>query len=69
MNIKILAIFLSVLVVNAGLASCSRGRTDAQITTDVQQRILAEAALNSEPIRVQANNGRTSLTAICPSAL
>lgn len=57
MNTKLLAIFSSVLLAVAGLSSCSHARTDAQITTDVQQRLQADTALKSEAIQVQANNG------------
>lgn len=57
MNTKLLAIFSSVVLVVAGLTSCFHARTDAQITSDVQQRIQTETALNPEPIQVQANNG------------
>lgn len=67
MKMKLLAIFSSVLVVCAGLTSCSHARTDAQITADVQQRIQAETALKPAPIQVQANNGVVVLSGSVPS--
>src|SRR5512146_1197971 len=57
MNTKLLAIFSSVLLVVAGLTSCSHARTDAEINSDVQQRFQAETALNPEQIQAQTNNG------------
>ena len=57
MNTKSLAILLSMLLVVAGSISCSRARSDADITADVQARIHADSALSAAPVTIQANNG------------
>ena len=62
MTTKFLTVLSSVLFVVAGVTSCSRARTDAQIASDVQQRLHAETVLNTESIQVQANNGVVVLT-------
>jgi len=57
MNTKSLAIIASMLLGIGGLVSCSRARSDADITTDVQARIHQDTALAAAPITVQANSG------------
>lgn len=62
MNAKSLAIFLSMLLVVVALISCTRARSDPDITADVQARIHADSTLTTAPITVQANNGVVVLT-------
>src|SRR5512138_2401656 len=50
-------IFLCMLIVALALAACTRARSDADITTDVQTALHADAALTAAPITVQASNG------------
>lgn len=61
MNTKSLATLLSTLLVAVGSISCSRARSDADITADVQARIHADSALTAAPItgtaRRQSPNG------------
>ena len=58
MNTKHLVVFsMFMLVIAFGLLACSRARSDADITTDVQARIHADAALAAAPITVQSNSG------------
>ena len=49
-----------VLMVSAGiLAGCSQlvGRSDAQIATEVQQKLLVDPAISTKQIQVQADKG------------
>jgi hypothetical protein len=57
MNTKSVAILLSILLVVVASISCSRARSDANITADAQTRIHADSALTTAPITVQANSG------------
>src|SRR5690242_594232 len=57
MNTKSLVILLLSLLVVVGSISCSRARSDADITADVQARIHADSALTAAPITIQANSG------------
>ena len=58
MNTRPLVVLLmSMMFVAFGLMACSRARSDADITTDVQARIHADAALAAAPITVQSNSG------------
>ncbi|MBZ5723095.1 MAG: BON domain-containing protein [Acidobacteriia bacterium] len=58
MNTRPLVVLLmSMLFVAFGLMACSRARSDADITTDVQARIHADATLAAAPITVQSNSG------------
>jgi len=51
-------------VMLAGLAGCSHtpARTDAQVASDVQNKIFSDAAVQSRDISVQAANGVVTLT-------
>ena len=62
MNTKSLSIFLSMLLIVGASISCSRTRSDADITADVQARIHADDTLGTAPITVQANSGVVVLT-------
>jgi hypothetical protein len=62
MNRKTFAGFLCVLLVLGATISCSRARSDPDITADVQVRIHADSTLTAAPITVQANNGVVVLT-------
>lgn len=53
----VVALQACVLLVSFALMSCSRTRSDSDITTDVQTRIHADAALASAPITVQSSSG------------
>jgi hypothetical protein len=57
MNTKHWIAFLSMLLIAVGLVACSRARSDIEITSDVQTRIHADAALAAAPITVQSNSG------------
>ena len=46
---------LTLLLVS--VAGCSRGRSDAQITADVQAKVNADAQLAGRQVAVQTNNG------------
>ena len=48
---------LPTLLLAIGLIACSRARSDAEITTDVQTKIQADAALAADPINIQCNSG------------
>jgi hypothetical protein len=48
---------LSILLIVVASVSCSRARSDADITADTQVRIHADNALTTTPITVQANSG------------
>ncbi len=54
--------FLFMLLVVIASVSCSRARSDSDITADVQARIHADSTLTAAPITVQANNGVVVLT-------
>lgn len=62
MNTKSLAILLSTLLVVVASISCSRPRSDPDITADVQAKIHADSTLTASPITVQSNNGVVVLT-------
>lgn len=62
MNTKILGSLLFMLLVVVAAISCSRARSDPDITADVQGRIHADSTLTAAPITVQANNGVVVLT-------
>ncbi len=57
---------MCMLIVAFGLMACSRARSDADITTDVQNRIHADAALAATPIAVQSNSGVVVLSGNVP---
>jgi hypothetical protein len=54
---KSLVIIASMLLAIAGLVSCSRSRSDAAITADVQAKVHQDAALSATPITVQSSSG------------
>lgn len=55
--------FLVILLLVIGVAAgCSRMRSDAQIATDVQNRISRDAALQGRQVTVQAANGVVTLS-------
>ncbi len=62
MNAKSLASFFYMLLIVGASISCSRARSDADITADVQARIHADSTLATAPITVQANSGVVVLT-------
>ena len=62
MNTKSLAILCSLLLFVIASISCSRARSDPDITADVQAKIHADSTLTAAPITVQANNGVVVLT-------
>lgn len=62
MNARSLARFLSMLLVVVASVSCSRARSDPDITADVQTKIHADSTLTAAPITVQSNNGVVVLT-------
>ena len=58
MNAKrLVALLMCMTFVAFGLIACSRARSDADLTADVQARIHADAALAAAPINVQSNSG------------
>ena len=57
---------LSLLVL--GTTSCSRGRDDAQVASDVQNRICADRRLQMTQIQVRASNGIVTLSGVVGSA-
>lgn len=57
MKTRRLSIIGATLLAACMLVSCSRARTDVEITTDVQAKIHQQAALTAAPINVQANSG------------
>ena len=58
MNVKRLVVLLICMIfIAAGLVACSRARSDAEITSDVQAKIHADAALAAAPITIQSNSG------------
>lgn len=58
MNVKrLVALLMCMIFVAFGLLACSRARSDADLTADVQARIHADAALAAAPINVQSNSG------------
>jgi hypothetical protein len=57
MNIRRLPVLLPAMVLAIGLMACSRSRSDAEITAEVQSRIHADAALTASAITVQSNAG------------
>ena len=50
------------LVLALGFAACSRGRDDAQIAGEVQQKIFSDSSIQSRQITVQAANGVVTLS-------
>jgi hypothetical protein len=52
----------SLLIVALGITACSRSRSDADITAEVQNGIRADGALAATPITVQSNSGVVVLT-------
>ncbi|HKT11390.1 MAG TPA: BON domain-containing protein [Terriglobia bacterium] len=56
-NKRSVALFMGMLVVAMGLATCSQVRNDADVTADVQARIQQDAALQAASITVQTNSG------------
>lgn len=67
MNTKSLATFLSMLLLVAGLISCSRSRSDADITSDVQAKIQSDTTLAAAPINVQCSSGVVVLSGTVPN--
>ena len=58
MNAKRLVVLLMCMMfVGFGLVSCSRARSDAEITSDVEAKIHADATLAAAPITIQSNSG------------
>jgi osmotically-inducible protein OsmY len=58
MNAKRLVVLLMCMMfVACGLVACSRARSDAEITSDVEAKIHADAALAAAPITIQSNSG------------
>lgn len=55
------------LLLLGGSIACTRARSDADITTDVQSKIRADASLAPIPITVQSNNGVVVLSGNVPS--
>ncbi len=49
-------------VLALGLVACSRARNDAQIGTEVQQKIFSDAAVKSRQITVDSANGVVTLS-------
>ena len=64
MNTKSFAIVFCMLLAVVASISCSRARSDADITADVQARVHADSALTTAPITVQANSGVVVLSGI-----
>ncbi len=64
MNRKYTAFFLVGILAIVAMAACSRtgGRTDAQITSDVQMMLNADSALAQRHIAVQTDGGTVSLS-------
>lgn len=61
-NKRPVVLWVVVVMISLGLGSCSRVRSDAEITTDVQARIRADTALQAAPIAAQASRGVVVLT-------
>ncbi len=57
MKTRAVVALMCMLIVAFGLTACSRSRSDTDITTDVQNRIHADAAFAATPIAVQSNSG------------
>ena len=63
MNKKFAVLFsVCVLLLTLGTIACSRSRSDAQITTDVQAMLKADSTLASKQITVQTDAGTVSLS-------
>ncbi len=63
MKAKLSVYILALTVLLAlGFAACSRGRDDAQIAGEVQQKIFSDASIQSRQITVQAANGVVTLS-------
>ncbi len=64
MNRKHLTLVFICMLIIAGMAGCSRsgGRTDAQITADVQAMLNADSTLAPRQIAVQTDAGAVSLS-------
>ncbi len=50
------------LVLALGFAACSRARDDAQIASEVQQKVFSDPAIQSRQITVQSANGIVTLS-------
>lgn len=50
------------LVLALGLAACSRARDDAQIASEVQQKVFSDPAVQSRQITVRSANGVVTLS-------
>jgi len=58
MNAKrLVVVLMCMMFVAFGLVSCSRARSDAAITSDVETKIHADATLAAAPITIQSNSG------------
>lgn len=62
MNYKHVFLFSICILIFAGVAGCSRGRSDAQITADVLAMLKADSTLASKQIAVQTDSGTVSLS-------
>jgi ribosomal protein L12E/L44/L45/RPP1/RPP2 len=62
MNTKKEIALICALLVAVGLSACSRARSDAEITAEVQGRIHADATLAAAPVTVQSSSGVVVLT-------
>ncbi len=58
MNVKrVVVLLMCMMFVAFGLVSCSGARSDAEITSDVDVKIHADATLAAAPITIQSNSG------------
>lgn len=58
MNAKRLVVLLmGMMFVAFGVVACSRARSDAEITSDVEAKIHADATLAAAPVTIQSNSG------------
>ena len=62
MKAKTSLMFMAVLLAFALVAGCSRGTSDAQISSNVQQKIASDGNIQSKQINVQSANGVVTLS-------
>jgi hypothetical protein len=56
------ALAILIVLVLGLTVGCQRGRTDAQIATDVQNKIYSDSAVQSRQVTVQSSNGVVTLS-------
>ena len=66
-NRRLVALATCALLMIAGMIACSRARSDADIATDVQAGIRADAILAASSITVQSKGGMVELSGTVPT--